>query len=143
MGNFTRIVTASLTVCAAFIAACDEHPTSPSSTIAGRYQYTAYNAGDSVVVIGSIALGNPDSTEFTGSWALATVGGAADVGPQTGVGTLRGSTASGVSINLNPNYVDNNVFLVGTSGEREISGTWQWITFAGITTQGRFEMKKR
>jgi hypothetical protein len=142
MRNFRSLAVASLALCAAFLASCDEHPTSPA-TIAGRYQYTAYNAADSVVVAGLITLANPDSTRLTGSWVLAAVNGAVNIGPQTGAGTLAGSTASGVSIDLNPGWADNNVILFGTHSGREIAGTWQWVTLTGVTADGRFVMKKR
>lgn len=142
MPDFPRTIVAALAACAVAFAACGDHPTSPAP-IAGRYQYTAYNAGDSLVVIGSITLINPDSTLLTGSWNLAAVDGATDVGPQSGTGMLRGSTATGVSINLNPDWADNNVLLMGAFTGREITGTWQWISFVGVTAQGRFVMTKR
>jgi hypothetical protein len=120
---------------------CRDHPTAPGD-IAGLYRYTAYNAGDSVVVVGTITLNNSDSTRLTGRWALIAVNGSVDVGPQTGTGTLSGSTAAGVSIDLNPGWADNNVFLDGAFAGGVITGTWRWSTFAGVAAEGRFEMKK-
>jgi hypothetical protein len=142
MTSFTRILAAALAAGIALFAGCAEDPTSPSA-IAGRYQYTAYNAGDTAVVIGSVIINNRDSTLLTGNWTLAGINGATDVGPQIGGGALGGSTASGVSINLNPGWADNNVILHGAFTGNEITGTWSWISFVGVTAEGRFVMKKR
>jgi hypothetical protein len=136
-----RTVFIAAAIVALLLPGCTMHPTAPGE-LAGPYHYTAYNAGDSVVVTGTITLSNPDSTLLTGHWALIAVNGAADIGPQTGTGTLRVSSASGIAINLNPEFVDNNVSLDGATGTNVITGTWRWSTFTGITAEGRFVMKK-
>lgn len=126
---------------AALLAGCDSDLSSPQF-IGGRYAYTAWNSGDTAVVTGTIYLANPDSTALVGSWELRTVRGATDTGPQVGFGSLAGSTAGGVTINLNPGWVDNNVYLSGSFDGNSIEGDWQWVTLTGVTASGRFEMKK-
>jgi len=145
MSTTLRIAAVSVAATVLLFAGCRDHPTEPGS-LGGTYVYTAYNAGDTVVVIGTINLANPDSTLLTGRWLLAAVNGAPNIGPQTGSGTLRGSTGPGtttISIDLNPGWADNNVFLNGTFQGTAIKGTWMWSTFGGPTSEGRFVMTKR
>ena len=130
---------AALAFGVSLFAGCGHHPVAPAG-IGGLYQYTAYDSGGAPVVTGTITLVNRDSTNLTGRWDLRAADGAGNIGPQTGRGLLAGSTADGISIDLTPGFADNNVILVGTFEEDEISGTWHWITFIGETARGRFEM---
>ncbi|HLF15486.1 MAG TPA: hypothetical protein VI932_11425 [Bacteroidota bacterium] len=87
--SYAAIVIAA---CCAVFAACETSPTGPT-LIGGLYAYTAYNAGDSAVVTGTIVLRNTDSTALTGTWDLRIIRNASQTGPQSGLGTLAGSTA--------------------------------------------------
>jgi hypothetical protein len=69
-------------------------------------------------------------------------------GPQIGKGDLRGSMKEDgeLWINLNPDWVDHNVYLTGRyTGARysDFEGTWVYSTFAGGIDGGRFEAKHR
>jgi hypothetical protein len=141
--NRASFTAAVLIAASAFcLVSCDT--TGPEAdAIGGRYAYTAYNAADTAVVSGTINIVNPDTTALAGSWDLHSIRNAPDIGPQTGSGTLTGSEAGSVSINLNPSAADNNVFLLGVFYNRKITGTWQWITLSGVTAEGRFEMQKQ
>jgi hypothetical protein len=44
---------------------------------------------------------------------------------------------------MNPGFIDNNIDLTGGGIVDEYSGTWVWISFAGITSSGSFELKKK
>lgn len=52
------------------------------------------------------------------------------------MGGIRGAR---VTVNLNPQWVDNNVFLSGSFDKDRFSGTWMWSTFVGSTAEGKFE----
>jgi hypothetical protein len=45
-------------------------------------------------------------------------------------------------IGLNPDYVDNNVTLVGEIENNIYSGSWFYSSFIGLTNYGFFEAKK-
>jgi hypothetical protein len=113
-------------------------PGQPSS-----YSYSGYNSKGTLVVVGSMTLAVTDSQIVIGTWALECIAPGEQLGPQTGSGTLRGSIQeSRVALNLNPGWVDNNVFLSGTFNKDRFSGTWMWSTFVGSTAEGRFEAIK-
>lgn len=135
------LAAAALLLLAIAAGSCQNTPTGPE-LVGGRYDYAARDSADALVVVGTIVLRNNDSTALTGTWDLRKVGPAGEVGPQTGLGTLAGSTAGGVLINLNPGIADDNVMLSGTFDKGKITGTWQWVTFAGVTAEGSFEMTK-
>jgi len=46
------------------------------------------------------------------------------------------------SANLNPEYVDNNVFLNGTMAGDQITGQWIYAGYPGILNQGTFTTEK-
>ncbi|MCL6100815.1 MAG: hypothetical protein M1391_19830 [Bacteroidetes bacterium] len=48
-----------------------------------------------------------------------------------------------VSINLNPNFVDNNVVLQGTMSSDGFNGKWEWIGFAGKLNGGSFNAVRK
>ncbi len=95
------------------LVSCDTLPTGPA-VIGGFYTYRAFNTSDSLVVTGTIVLRNSVTTILTGTWDLHGAGNGGQSGPQTGRGTLTGSTDGGVSMNLNPSMADNNVILSGS-----------------------------
>jgi hypothetical protein len=43
-----------------------------------------------------------------------------------------------IGLNLNPDYIDNNVLLAGTIYYWGISGAWNYIGFPGVLNQGTF-----
>jgi len=123
------------------IVSCKKDSITPS--LSGLYEYTAFDSAGKALVHGSINLDAKDSSHVSGTWQLDSVGSPKNVGPQLGRGNLAGNISSGkIQLNLNPNFVDNNVFLVGAPENGvSINGSWQWITFAGITNQGSFTAK--
>ena len=66
----------------------------------------------------------------------------AQIGPQVGSGVLSGRLQShgALSIDLNPNLVDNNVWVRVGPTERGAEATWVWSTFAGPWTGGPFRL---
>jgi hypothetical protein len=107
------------------------------------YSYNGYNAKGLMVVVGSMTLAITDGSAVSGTWRLESTAQGEKLGPQTGSGTLAGSIqGSTVTINLNPGWADNNVFLSGSLDGDRFTGTWMWSTFVGPTSEGRFEALK-
>ena len=104
------------------------------------YAYKGFNSNGVLVVTGTLRLTCGDDQTIEGGWSLGNLLPDEQIGPQTGTGTLRGTLqGTSVSLNLNPGWVDNNVFLSGTFGKDGFSGTWTWVTFVGPTASGKFE----
>jgi hypothetical protein len=107
------------------------------------YSYSGYNSKGVLVVVGSMTLAVAESQLVSGTWTLGCIVPGEKVGPQTGSGILRGSIEEArVSIDLNPGWADNNVFLSGTFDKDRFIGTWMWSTLIGSTAAGRFEAVK-
>src|SRR4030042_4139315 len=113
--------------------------TEPNTGISGRYNYTGYNEEGTIIVTGYIDINFQDSTSVTGTWELNAVGNPQGIGPQVGTGTLEGGMENGILyINLNPEWVDNNVFLHGVIDGNIYSGQWIYSGFPGVIAQGTF-----
>jgi len=111
----------------------------------GLYRYTGYDAVGELLVTGWLSLARTNETELSGSWMLGYAGGfktndaRTAIGPQIGVGRLRGLLSGGrVGLDLNPGAADKNVGLQGTPTLAGWQGTWEWITFVGRRTNGTF-----
>jgi len=109
-----------------------------------QYAYTGYARDGSAIVRGFLVLNQHDSVNFTGRWQLRALVDTNRIGPQHCQGLLVGQLRNNVlSINLNPNYADNNVLLMGRLSRTEYSGQWQWVGFPGIITSGTFRAARR
>ena len=123
-----------------FVAACLFISCEDSNTpITGTYRYTAFESGIPVVS-GLLHLDEVSTARVRGRWEFARVGASnIEVGPQIGAGTLEGSFDGNVlSVDLNPGFADNNVFLSGTFQGSTLRGEWNFSGFAGPVTQGTF-----
>ena len=113
-----------------------------NQTLSGVYFYTAFDSAGARLVEGTLSLTINDSS-VTGEWHLSKISTAQNIGPQVGSGQLQGSMHDGtLSLNLNPQWVDNNVFLFGKIENSIFRGSWSWSTFVGITNAGSFEARK-
>jgi len=106
----------------------------------GVYGYSA-RSGGADAVSGRVTLATHADSSVSGSWELSRVPGSDTtllVGPQIGTGTLDGAVAAGtVSLNLNPTWVDNNVFLtVHSVTPGALTGTWWHSTIVGPVASG-------
>lgn len=125
---------------------CERNLNAPDSdtTQSGAYSYTAYNTENAAVVSGWFTIEPTDSTAIRGEWHFQALGDTQHLGPQIGDGLLVGTLENNVlSINLNPDWVDNNVVLNGTRLGNRFDGTWMWITIAGPWTGGSFKAVKK
>ena len=110
----------------------------------GDYQYTGFDSSGAKIVEGRLSITSVKSTGFEGEWQLSKIGNPERIGPQVGTGTLAGSIIEGkLYINLNPNMSDNNVNLTGAIEGARFQGTWKFVGYAGVLTQGTFEATRR
>jgi len=125
------------------------------------FQYTGYDAGGVLVVTGRLSIvittntmaglrrqRNPAETEgederlVTGTRSFGPVGPPNANNPQVGSGKLNGlAKGSSLRLNLNPNMMDNNVYLNGELSGNRFTGTWSYSTIAGIQAKGKFVAK--
>jgi len=107
------------------------------------FQYTAYDSSGVPLVSGTFNLYITDSSNVGGDWHFRKVGNSQNTGPQYGDGELAGGFSHGLlAINLNPKYVDNNVFLSGQYSATKYSGTWSYTGFPGVLNRGSFQAYK-
>ena len=107
-----------------------------------RYSYIAYDGKEQPVVRGWFTL-NFDSTAVSGKWKFEAIGNPDKIGPQVGSDSLYGQLIGDqITIGLNPGFADNNVSLNGTVKAESIEGMWEWVSFIGPTSSGRFEAEK-
>jgi hypothetical protein len=130
-------VTALAILCMILFAGCQATPEAP---VLKAYDYTAYDAKGNIVVTGTLQL-HQTGGDVTGQWVLEPASGIkfADIGPQSGSGELGGSTRDRtVILNLQPGTIDNHVILRGRFQDRLFSGSWQYVGFGGVVTEGAF-----
>jgi hypothetical protein len=109
----------------------------------GAYRYTSYDTNGVAVVRGWLTITYQDSAHITGEWRLDKIGNPQGIGPQVGSGKLAGSFHEGkLIVELNPQFRDNNLQLVGYFQQGDYRGEWFWISFVGITGRGTFEAIK-
>jgi hypothetical protein len=135
-------LTFALVVASAVPSCTDQQVIVPA--LAGTYDYVGYDSSGTPVVHGSVAVKMLDSVRISGTWNLSPVGSPQNIGPQTGRGTISGTLEDDTlcTINLNPQWVDNNVLLQGTFRGESITGRWSFITYAGEANRGTFTARK-
>lgn len=109
-------------------------------TVADSYdfRYSGYDAQGSLVVTGRLSLAIATNM-VTGTWSFNPVGQSNDRNPQVGSGQLKGSAkGSHLRLNLNPGWLDNNVWLQGDVSGSRFTGTWDYSTIAGVVAEGKF-----
>jgi hypothetical protein len=111
-----------------FITSCEDLGTSYSGSFLGTFAYSAFNTQNVEVARGTLAFYGSDST-VTGHWRFE----------DGRSGELEGIARDGdIALNLNPGYIDNNLFLHGTLARDTIAGTWEQVGFAGVMALGTF-----
>jgi len=125
-----------------FAFACSED--SPTSSSTNNYKYTGYDSKGNIIIFGIITIGQDTSSVVKGTWKFESIGNCDNVGPQLGAGNYIGSLDSGktLMLNLNPDFVDNNVILTGKFENEHYTGTWSYYGFPGLINHGTFEAHK-
>ena len=107
------------------------------------YFYIGYDSTGIKINHGWIKYEFIDSIRVKGEWYLEGLSYVENIGDQIGHGELSGVVYSDtVGLNLNPQYKDRNVYLIGIQREDVITGVWHWITFPGLTNWGTFKAEK-
>lgn len=136
----------SLSISALLVGCDDLLVQAPNGDLSGVYAYLA-QAGHVDVVSGIVRLQVQDDSSVTGTWELQRVPGtdtSITVGPQLGSGTLQGRrSTNGLWLDLNPDWVDNNVFLaLRPPVSSTLSGTWDHSTIVGPVTGGSVRLQR-
>jgi len=103
--------------------------------MSGTYLYTGY-ASKSLRIVhkGWLTLDVTDSSNVTGTWQFNG----------QDPGQLAGSFQEGMlRLNLNPQFVDNNLFLSGVVEGRRFSGSWAQVGFPGVMAEGSFVAERK
>jgi hypothetical protein len=141
----TPILFVSFVLVVSLLVSCEDggSGTGVESVPSGAYHYTSYDTNGVAVVGGWLTITYQDSSHITGEWRLYKIGDPQGIGPQSGSGKLVGSFYEGkLIIELNPQFRDNNLQLVGSLQQGYYRGEWIWISFVGITGKGTFEAIK-
>lgn len=103
----------------------------------GTYNYNGYDPTGVKIVTGWVKIIIVASTYLSGEWNLEKIGDPQNIGPQVGSGTLIGNFENNqLFLNLNPDYVDNNVFLTCPYDDQKLTGKWIYSGFPGIINYG-------
>ncbi len=133
-----------VTLCGLLVlSSCNDLGTNLMPRPTGSYVYTSYDSLGSKIVQGWFTLIIADSTHISGEWHFTQVGGGNAIGPQVGDGKLVGGFRSALLwVELNPQFVDHNLQLVGTLSATAYSGTWCAIGYMGIYNHGTFQASR-
>jgi len=122
------------------------------SPLIGDYHYVSYDQKGERVVEGTLSItsvekkriNSDEVTEVKGTWQLRKVGSQERIGMQEGSGEFIGSVIEGeLSLNLNPNISDANVYLRGRVEGKRYQGRWSLRGYAGTLNEGTFEATKK
>lgn len=107
------------------------------------YRYISYDSTGNSIVTGWFTLNLSDTNNITGEWHFKPINNPKDIGPQVGDGKLIGVMKNGqISLELNPQFMDNNLSLRGILSNDRFNGQWIWYSFIGITNKGTFDANK-
>ena len=110
----------------------------------GAFAYTGFDSTGVEIVRGWIMFDFDDSTNISGDWELDKIGNPQKIGPQVGSGNLVGSMVNDeLHLNLNPQYKDNNVFLICPYDDQKLTGKWIYAGFPGVINYGSFVAEKK
>lgn len=130
---------------ACLLVSCADEPLGPRVQLQGdvTLHYRVMNAMGAAVVEGTLDFTVHADSTISGAWAIDWAPGAdrsTPVGPQIGSGALVGITRpdTTLSLDLNPEFRDNNVILQAAATRTGVSGAWSWIGFAGDIAHGLF-----
>ena len=110
----------------------------------GAYAYTGYDSTGVKIVRGWIKFDFNDNTTISGEWELDKIVDPQNIGPQVGSGNIIGSLVNDqLHLNLNPQFIDNNVFLTCPYNDQKLEGHWFYSGFPGIINYGSLVAEKK
>jgi hypothetical protein len=140
--NLNRIIFIAAWLSLLFLTECSDNLVGALTD--GIYNYTAYDSLGVIVAKGTLSFKFKDSTNIIGEWEINKIGDHENIGPQIGNGELKGNLTDGrLSVELNPDFRDNNVFLEGKPGKNKYTGKWFYSSFIGLTNRGTFVAEKK
>jgi hypothetical protein len=108
----------------------------------GAYLYEAYNKSGKMIVYGLFEL-NKESDKISGNWNFKEVKKNSAPSIFIGIGSLQASkNGEKFLINLNPNFIDNNIILTCNMNGDVITGAWAYDGWAPNLTSGTFRAEK-
>ncbi len=137
------LIISSLLLCTLFSCEKDNSSIGFEPGPPGSYSYLSYDSLGTPVVSGWLKFEMTDSITIGGSWQLRKLVNRDDLGPQFGEGKLIGRIEdSSINMELNPQFRDHNLGLVGTRSNSRIEGKWFWVSLRGVTNWGTFKAVK-
>ncbi len=132
MKNLSILFSLSLMMVLIYSCTDPNSPTIDNSNGMFQGSITMFDSTGSNPVKGSIHLFRSNTLDFGGTWSL-----------QNGLaGNLSGSISNlEVNINLNPDMIDDNTFLIGEFGGKSIEGQWFHSGVMGVNNRGTFIAK--
>lgn len=132
------IISIVLTLFLLFFSCSEDSPTYSSMK---TYKYTGYDSTRNKIISGYLWIDSVDSTVVKGRWDFKQVGSVENLGPQIEKGNFDGvkDSQGNMSLNLYPEWIDNNVFLIGPFLNSHYSGDWNYVGFPGTINKGSFE----
>ena len=121
-----------------FSSCGDDSSTNSSLTI---YKYSGYDSTGNKIISGYLWIDSVDSTVVKGRWDFKIIHNEDNLGPQIGKGNFDGvkDSQGNMSLNLNPEWIDNNVFLIGSFNNSQYRGDWNYVGYPGVISAGSFE----
>ena len=139
--NFTKAVIINIAITSFLLfATCSED--SPTNSLKITYKYSGYDSSWNKIISGYLWIDSIDSLRVLGRWDFILVGSEDNPGPQVGKGAFEGTSnmLGTLNINLNPEWIDNNVFLNGSTRlPNRLDGRWSYVGFPGVINWGHFE----
>ena len=103
------------------------------------YIYTGFDFTGVKTVTGLLEIEIQDDNVVRGSWKFDKIGNPENIGSQIGSGNLSGALQdSMLYIDLNPNFIDNNVLLTANYDAQTMNGDWMYVGFPGLINHGKF-----
>ncbi|MCI0493570.1 hypothetical protein L0Z72_01075 [candidate division KSB1 bacterium] len=122
----------------------EKNPVDILNILPNVYVYSGFDSSQVKIISGWFMLLHQDSVNVSGSWEFQKIGEPQQIGPQVGTGAFKGVIDDErISIDLNPDYRDNNVILNGVVSGDTISGSWMYVGFAGPINSGTFQATKQ
>jgi hypothetical protein len=110
----------------------------------GAFLYRGFDGAGTLVIRGWLVIIADDAELVDGEWCLERVGSPENIGPQIGLGSLRGRRdGTRLSVNLNPFFTDFNVSLDGAFNTVSYKGAWRYNTLRGTVSEGTFEAVRK
>ena len=137
------VIIISLLLCIFFSCEKDKSSVGFGPGPSGSFSYLSYDSLGTPVVSGWLTFEMTDSVKIDGSWQLKRLINRDDLGPQFGEGELIGQIEDlSIWMELNPQFRDHNLSLVGTISNSRIEGKWYWVSLPGVTNWGTFRAVK-